>query len=255
MVDTTRFSPIYRLLAMAAFLCVAATDAKASTISSVGNLIDLGSGWRTSTVSKGGFANTGEILGTDGYYVPGAQGVTLKPVYASSWTANSSTYPGNGGYAYIDNPTTTPGAHPTTLLTGTFNPYIGTNNSTTVLSLTLNGSAPTEFQVGLMVDNLDVAIYNDYAIKLSSSISGVGPSVSLTGSAYNNRIPDWVFFDVTGAVAGETISIIPTAGAGTTATLGGASFDTVANAPEPASLALLGSGLAMLGIYRRRARR
>jgi hypothetical protein len=229
-----------------------AAPAHASTIVSEGSLIDFGSGWRTATVSKGSFANTGGVLGEDGYYLPGSQGVSLKPTYVSTFTPNGSVYGGNGGYIRVDNPTTTPGAHPTTLLTGTFNPGVGANNKATVFAFTVNAVVPAAFQIGLMVDNLDIATYNDFAISLSSSVSGVGPGVSLTGASYNNRIPDWIFFDVTGAVAGETISVIPTAGNGGTATLGAISFDTVASAPEPASFALLATGIAGLGLRRRR---
>lgn len=235
---------------VAAFvLLAAASTARAATITYAGSLIDLGAGWREATVSKGAFSST-NILGQEGYYIDGGQGVVSTPTYVSAFAANSSVFPGNGSYEYIDNPVTTPGPNPSLLLTGTFNQAVGSGNTGVPLSFTLNANVPGAFQVGLLVDNTDGTQWNDYAIALSSSVSGAGPGVSLTGASFNDRDPDWVFFDVTGAVAGETISIVATAGAGGHVELGGVAFDAVV--PEPASFALLGAGILGLGMVRRR---
>jgi hypothetical protein len=139
------------------------------------------------------------------------------------------------------------------IYSGTFNQAVGTNNPGTMISFTLAGTVPSEIQIGLLVDNTDGTQWNDVAIQLSSSVSGAGPEVSLTSSGYNNDDPDWVFFDVTGGVAGETISVIGYAGSGGHDELGAVSFDSV-SAPEPASLALLGVGATALLARRRRSR-
>lgn len=103
-----------------------------------------------------------------------------------------------------------------------------------------------------MVDNTDGTEWNDVAIQLIGSVSGAGPEVSLTGAEYNDRIPDWVFFVLTGAAAGETISVVGYAGAGGHDELGAVAFDTVSSVPEPASLGVLFTGVAALVAGRRR---
>jgi hypothetical protein len=78
--------------------------------------------------------------------------------------------------------------------------------------------------------------------------------VSLTGAAFNNRVPDWVFFDITGATAGQTFSVTNYGGPNGCACLGGIAFDSSTAVPEPATFAVLGAGLAVLGAARRRRR-
>src|SRR5256885_725842 len=91
---------------------------------------DLGSGWRTSSGPKNDIDGN-NILGSDGWFVSGAAGSTQLPAYLVSLITNGSVYPGNGSYARIDDPNTTPGLTPSTLQSGTLNPFPGFNNTAT----------------------------------------------------------------------------------------------------------------------------
>ncbi len=229
-------------------------SSSATTISYVGTIVDLGSGWRTASVSKGGLDLSGtNVLGTDGYALFGTSR-RLVPGYLTSFVSNAATYPGNGGYATVDNPNTTPGASPTTMTSATLNPFPGTNAPAVTVSFTTTGTVPGVIRVGLMEDNLDIAGYNSSAVQLSGAGATGSPTVSLTGAAYNNRVPDWVFFDITGATAGQTFSVTNYGGPNGCACLGGIAFDSSTAVPEPAPFAVLGAGLAGLGAARRRRR-
>ena len=81
------------------------------------------------------------------------------------------------------------------------------------------------------------------------------PTVDLGGGSFNNRLADFVFFDIDGAVAGDSFSVSVTGGRQGCACLGGVSFDAIAAVPEPASWALMIGGVgAVGGALRRRAK-
>ncbi|RLS83997.1 MAG: DUF4347 domain-containing protein, partial [Planctomycetota bacterium] len=73
----------------------------------VGLQADMGAGWRTSSTPKTYDIDGNNVLGSNGWWLPN---YTLSsPSYITSF-ANDSYYSGNGSYALVDNPLTTPGA-------------------------------------------------------------------------------------------------------------------------------------------------
>jgi hypothetical protein len=203
-----------------------ATPTRAAVISYAGAQTDLGPGWRTPGVSKPLDIDGDNIIGTDGYDVvnlPPAQ-----PNYVNTMTILTSTYPGNGSYAQMDDPTS-PG---NTFTTGTLNPAVGTGASADLFQFSLTGNATNRtIRVGLLVDNLDGANWNAtsfYLVQTSGAGVTNGP-VATTNSVFNDQIPDWLFFQISGAAAGDTFIVRGVAGINGDATLGGVAFDSIAN--------------------------
>jgi hypothetical protein len=225
----------------------ASTTCFASSITYVGSDVDLGSGWRTSTVLKDDIDGN-NVLGSDGWYVAGGSGSQMLPAYITSLVPNSSVYPGNGGYFSIDNPLTMPGPSPSTIVSGTLNPFPGTGNATIDLSFTFGANVPAIVRLGLMIDNLDIAGYNPSALQV---VQNGGPAASTvvdtTGTLFNDRIPDWLYFDIQ-AQPGATYDVLVSGGPNGCACLGAASFDSVSDVPEPSSFELAGLGAALLAI-------
>ncbi len=212
---------------------------------------DLGSGWRTSSVAKSDIDGN-NVLGSDGWFVAGDAGSQQLPDYITSFTTDPNVYGGNSNYSIIDDPTTTPGVSPTTIESGTLNPFPGPGSTNTDATFTFGGSIPSTVRVGLMIDNLDIAAFNPSALQIVQE-SGPGASavVDTTGGPFNNGVPDWVYFDIQ-AQPGETYDVVVTGGPNGCACLGAVSFDSVA--PEPSSLMLGGFGAVLLlatGLRRR----
>jgi hypothetical protein len=204
-------------------LQVRATPRNAS-ITYVGTQYDLGPGWRTSTTNKPLDIDGNNVLGTDGYNMVNLAEVL--PAYVSADQILSSTFPGDGGYASIDDPDNLPNL----FLTGTMNPDPGTGTNADFYSFTLNSNAfGRTIRVGLMVDNLDGSAFNSLSMEIiqtNRNLADSGPVATLN-EFYNDRIPDWIFFDIANAAAGDGFVIEGIGGTNGTATLGGVAFDSV----------------------------
>jgi hypothetical protein len=233
---------LLRAFTLSGVLLGLSTSGFAGTITYITTDFDLGSGWRTSTVPKTDI-DPNDVLGTDGWYVAGNDGSTEIPAYLTSLIPNSFVFGGDGGYASIDDPNTTPGLTPSLIQSGTLNPFPGTGSTAVDLTFTFGAIVPSMVQLGLMIDNLDIAAYNPDALQVIQ-VGGTGASsvVDTTGALYNDRIPDWVFFDIQ-PQPGETYEVIVTGGTNECACLGAASFDS-SDVPEPSSFSLAGIGAA-----------
>lgn len=195
-----------------------------ATVTPAGIHPDLGPSWRSQGVAKPLDVDGDAVLGTDGYQL-----VNLAPVLPSTvadWAILSSIYPGNGGYLLIDDPVQ-PGEM---FLTGTMNPSPGSGGSADPFSFRLSGAAEGRLiRVGLLVDNLDGAEWNAAGLSLvqvngNRASGGPVPTVS---PALNNRVPDWVFFDIRDGRAGDEFVVRAVGGVNGTATVGGVAFDSV----------------------------
>lgn len=239
------------LAVVAITLCLLCTTANADVITHPGDQIDLGSGWRTSTVAKPLDIDGNNVLGTDGYQMVNKAAVL--PSYVSSMGILSGTYGGNASYASIDDPLLVPPNGGGLFVTGTMNPAPGLGNPADLYSFTFNSLASSRtVRVGLMVDNLDGAGFNADSLELVQTAGGVATSgvIPTTSLSFNNRTPDWLFFDISGIKNGDAFKVVGVGGSSTTATLGGIAFDSVV--PEPSTLMLFGLG-GLLVWWRRRA--
>ena len=233
---------VLRACSLGAMLLGMSASGYAGSINYVGTDLDLGGGWRTSPVPKNDIDNN-NVLGSDGWYVAGAAGSIQLPVYLTLFSdLGNSVYPGNSGYASIDDPNTTPGASPTMLQSGTLNPF--PSGPSVDLVFTFGGSVPNVVRLGLMIDNLDIIGFNPSGLQVVQ-VGGSGSAVvSTTSGAYNDQIPDWVYFDLQ-AQPGETYSVIVSPGDFGCACLGATAFDSV-SAPEPSTFGLAGLGAVWL---------
>jgi hypothetical protein len=165
-----------------------------------------------------------------------------------SWVATSAILTGTeaGGWNYksVDNPVTTPGGSPSLVKLGLLTD--GTGNK---WSFTVGAAPPSDFRFGVMMDGLDSPGFPASAITLTSSISGT--ATTLTPA---DGLVDFYFFDVKGAVTGETFTLSGLQGVNGTAGIDGVSFD-VFPVPEPSSLvACLSIGALVVFRVRRRKR-
>src|SRR6185503_15344998 len=155
------------------------------------------------------------ILGTDGYQVVNRPAV--QPSYMSSMEilAGTSSAPNN---ASMDDPTNA-GAM---FVTGTMLSNVGFG-AANLFRFTLNGNAVGRtIRVGLLMDNLDNASFNPDILRLvlTNGTGATSPEVTTTNLFFNNRQPDWFFFDITGAANGDSFLIQGKAGSLGYATLG-----------------------------------
>ena len=245
----------FAILASAIALAVTAPATAVTSITYSGELRDL-TQWRTASVAKAGHdLGNNNVLGNAGWYIPGNQQTISQPAFIASFAPSNRVYPGNGSYIRIDNPVTTPGASPSTLLTGTFNPFPGGNVVNPTFGFTVGTGAPSLIRVGVMTDNLDNSVFNPSGLRLTSGTVS-SAFINLSAAVYNNRSPDWQFFDIVGAQTGDVFSLNVTGGIRGCACVGAVSFDggVAVNAiPEPASWAMMvvGFGLVGLGVRRR----
>ena len=203
---------------------------RAGVVAFVGAQTDTGSGWRTVGLLKNLDADGNNVFGSDGYYLFGLSS-SKQPSYIQAWTPTASVYPGNSAYSIIDNPLTTPGASPTTEQSGTANPTPGTNVGSSILIFKMgvaSGSLPFRLRVGVMIDNVGGSTYNASSLRIFQ-VGGTGDSgqLSLGAALYNDKNPDWVFFDITGAQVNDTYELEAFGGALGIATVGAVSFDSM----------------------------
>jgi hypothetical protein len=239
-----------RLLAAAAMATLFVSNLQGSTLS-----VTNGSPAETAYNSIG----VGQTVGKDGYYLFATGGTATTytdtsnlPSYATSpVTTGDLRYGGTlTGEAYEKIAVYPTGSSSTTIATGV---AYQSSVSATLASFTLTGVVPTEFQLGLLGNNSESASnYTDFLVTDSNSQQSASNSPGTSYVTGNGN--DFYFVDITGASAGDTVTIVGTKISSNEA-IGGIAFDTIIQAPEPATLGIMAIGAIGLLARRHRAKR
>ncbi len=229
----------------------------AQTIGFVGADLTTHASWRTSSVTKTLDGDGDNIYGTDGYYIQTGGTISSAPAYATVARLTTSTFPGNGGYSSIDNPTGSGSVR-----TGVWYSSTGNGSEDNFASIVM--SQAKSFRIGILVDNTDFPDISPDNLRVKQTVGG-SANTGLINSYLQPSSPsnsDWYFFDILNAKVGDTFVISGTnkyGGSGPQASngIGGITFDsTSSSVPEPGAIAL-GVGAFSLGglaLVRRRRR-
>ncbi|MGI9239752.1 MAG: PEP-CTERM sorting domain-containing protein [Verrucomicrobiales bacterium] len=235
------------LTGTAALLSLVSADA--ATVSSAGTLVDL---------TSPGFATGNEAAdldsasaGSDGFVIFNtvAEGTNVSnrpwnesivdnsPAYITALDGTGST--SSGGWANYDDVTV--GGN--TYNTGGIVQSPGDTAEAALFTFQLAGVVPSTVTLGLLVDNSDSPNWDVSNVRIEGpGAIGANQDVAINGGT------DLVQFDIGGGLAGETYTVFgtsPPAGA----LIGAVTFDSI---PEPGSMALFVTGIAI--IFRRRRR-
>lgn len=185
---------------------------------------DSGETWYSGLTAKPLDVDGNDALGTDGYSLVNLPAV--RPAYLSVSEPTTGFYPGNESYAVLEDPSFVG----STFTTGTWDSTPGGGARADLFRFTLNEAAVGRLiRVGLLVDNLDIASYNGAEWRLVQTVGGSAQSspVTTTAAEFNNRNPDWVFFDMVGGQPGDTFVVRGLVGEFGHATLAGVVFDSL----------------------------
>lgn len=228
----------FQCCAAAIILLVGGLSSPGATITYVGSHLNAETnaaptGWRDVMKSKPLDIDCDGRYGTAGYFLVapaltngGALTRKQLPFYVASSTVGAGRNTGSwGGYAILDDPQTPGGL----LRAGTcFENATPVGATNLHMSFTLGGHIPASFRVGLLLDNEDGS---EAALTLLVQQAAGGGSASFSTST-GNMVPDWYFFDISGAVSNDTINVSLTPVSATVATrMGALVWDTDPSSP------------------------
>lgn len=237
-------------LTIGASALVSISGVRAATVSAAGTLVDL----TPATNFDGDIADLdSQGRGSDGFVVfntlPAggnvsgaawdANSVINTPAYVTALVGGASAV-SSGGWANYDEVT----LGGTTYNTGGINVPSPAGTESAVLSFQLTGAVPSTITIGLLTDNSDGVAW----ASRNTRIEGPG-AITANQSLVPNGGSDLVQFDIIGGAAGETYTIFGTSN-GSGALYGALTFDSI---PEPGSMALFATGIALIFQRRRRS--
>lgn len=245
-----------------------AASVEASGITFHGSDLDgAAAAWRTTTTAKPLDVDGDNVYGTAGYATwldavlndaatsnPGSVRRSSLPTYVSSFSEVNGSMAcryNNPPYVYAEIDDTTNPSEKTTSST-LYVVASGGGTYTDLLSFTVGSGIENvdSFVFGVMADNLDFSECNSSHFMLTSSL-GNSHEITLDSSSGFDKTPDFYFFTVEDAVAGETFTLSGKSGTWNNATVAAVTWDTASSAvPEPSVMVLLLGGLTLL-IFRR----
>ena len=203
----------------------------AATVTYVGNHVDLGGAWRTTSVAKPLDADKDNVYGTDGWLLIGL-GRASYPQYVTGTAINHPQIGGSSSYNAINDP-----INPTSqIFSGTTTDNGDPAFPAAIFSFKIASGVPGTVRVGIFIDNLDGAGYVPSKVRIAGINGTSGDSGTITTTT-PNKVGDWYFFDVTGAVVGNEFGVIEVAGTYGFRTLSAITWDhaaTQASSPVPA---------------------
>ena len=254
---------IMRLLpGFAALLFASSQLAHAASITAAGAQLNLGDGWRDSSVAKTQDIDGDNIYGSLGYFMfstqtpgsgsgvspgPGA-GILSLPSYISLTLNGANAGFHSDGYTLINDPNNPGSAND---LSSGISYKSGPLADNTEFSLfDINFSAGVSF-----TDTIRVGIFVDNTVPLNTSpvglrVAGAGGDSFTVVKPQASQVNDYYFFDLTGLNPGDVVTVFATTGVDFSAlALGGFTFDSVPESvPEPSAMILAGFGFVFLAI-------
>jgi VCBS repeat-containing protein len=212
----------------------ATTTTPAPTVTHLGNEIDFGGGWRSTSVAKtnSDFDPNGDVAwGSDGYYVGnGSNSVAQSlPSYLTSVTENTShpTLSPQDGHLPFDDPT-----QPIAPAVSDVNETFFSNHAALTHDIfTITLAQDADFVLSVIYDNNGPGP-NDAGYAVSAlEVSGPSTSDSTTGLAQNQTI-DYAFFRVQGN-ASDVFTVTTTRSGVSGTMLAGLGFEATASLPAP----------------------
>ncbi len=206
----------------------------------------LGDGWRNTAFDKPLDIDGDDVLGTDGYRL---RSPNSNPTYATVTTVAANT---NNGFGLIDDPANPTGSDVNGGLIHDTGNDASFSTTGKLMEFVISGTDldGQTLRLGVLFDMLGSGTAN-FTLTQTSGGSATATTATL---AYEGTNLDVAFFDITGAVAGDTFDIRATtvSGGNLDGGFAGLTFDTAVAVPEPSTTALLGLGGFALILRRRK---
>jgi PEP-CTERM motif len=245
-----------------ALLFASSQLAHAASITAAGSQLNLGDGWRDSSVAKTQDIDGDNIYGSLGYFMfstqtpgsgsgvspgPGA-GILSLPSYIFLTLNGADTGFHSDDYTLINDPNNPGSANDLSSGISSKSGPLADNTEFSLIDINFSAgvSSTDTIRVGIFVDNTIPLDTSPIGLRLE----GAGGDSLNVAKAQASRANDYYFFDLTGLNPGDVITVFATTGVSPSAVaVGGFTFDSVPESvPEPSAMILAGFGFVFLAI-------